>query len=191
MAQFDISAPLIGFMMAEGRLDPGATVPLGDWAKPALEPEIAVHIGHDLGPGADPDAVAAAIAGLGPAIELVDVTFPPVEVEEILAADIYHRHVVLGEADMSRAGGNLDGMVCHVRRNGEEFATVTELEANTGKILDLVRHVADTLAGLGEGLRAGEVVIAGSITPPIFPEADDREFAYELAPLGDMSVRFS
>lgn len=191
MEQFSISAPLIGFMMAEGRLESGATVALADWAKPALEPEIAVHIGRDLGPGADPDAVAAAIAGLGPAIELVDVTFPPEDVEEILAADIFHRHVVLGEVDTGRAGARLDGMVGHVRRNGEDFATVTELEANTGRILDLVRQVADTLADVGETLRAGEVVIAGSITPPIFPEAGDRELAYDLEPLGEISVRFS
>lgn len=191
MKQFGLTAPMVGFMMTEGRLDPGATVPLGGWAKPAAEPEIAAHIGRDLGAGADAETVAAAIAGLGPAIELVDVTFPPEDVEEILAADIYHRHVVLGPCDTGRAGARLDGMVGHVRRNGEAMATVTDLEANTGRILDLVRQVADTLAGVGEALRAGEVVICGSITPPIFPEAGDRVLDYDLEPLGSISVRFS
>jgi 2-keto-4-pentenoate hydratase len=148
-------------------------------------------MGRDLGAGADAETVGAAIAGLGPAIELVDVIFPPEDVEEILAADIFHRHVVLGACDAGRAGARLDGMTGRVRRNGEEMATVADLEANTGRILDLVRQIADSLAGAGETLRAGEVVICGSITPPIFPDAGDRELRYALDPLGEISVRFA
>ena len=50
--------------------------------------------------------------------------------------------------------------------------------------------VAGLLARCGECLRAGEFIIAGSITPPLFLDADDREIAHEVEGLGSVSVRF-
>jgi 2-keto-4-pentenoate hydratase len=190
MAQLGIAAPLTGYMTDQSRLGSGTAISLADWVKPAAEPEIAVFIGRDLASGADTDAVVSAIAGLAPAIELVDVVRPPEDIEEILADNIYHRYVVLGACDRRRAGARLDGLVGRVRCNGGEIARVDDLEANTGTLVGLVRHVADTLARAGEMLRAGEVVIAGSVTPPRFLEAKDREFAFEAEGLGAVSIRF-
>ena len=76
-----------------------------------------------------------------------------------------------------------------VFRHGGEFAFTEELEANTGKLIDIVAHVADTLAACGEALRAGEVIIPGSVTPPIFLDADDADVRFELEPAGSVSVR--
>lgn len=185
-----LTAPLVGFMPESGRLAPGAEVSLAGWTKPAAEPEIAVFIGNDLGANAAPAEIAAAIAGLAPAIEVVDATRPPDDVEEILAVNIFHRHVVLGPCDETRAGAKLDGMVAHITRNGEAYATVEDLEANTGKIADTVRLVADTAAAMGDMLRAGQVIIAGSLVPAVFLEDGDTEFALDLTPLGSVSVSF-
>src|SRR5262249_18095195 len=65
-----ISGPLVGFLTPAARIEPGGTVSLAGWAKPVAEPEVAVHIGSDLAAGADRTTVAAAIAGISPAIEL-------------------------------------------------------------------------------------------------------------------------
>ena len=53
-----------------------------------------------------------------------------------------------------------------------------------------MRHVADVLAGFGERLRAGEIIITGSVVPPLAIEPDEDGIAFELDPIGGVSVRF-
>jgi 2-keto-4-pentenoate hydratase len=189
MQKLAIRAPLIGFLTDKALVATGATVSLAGWSKPAAEPEIAVHMGRDLTAGADLDTVRAAIAGLGPAIELADVDRPPDDVERILAGNIYQRGVIVGPCDTSRAGGAVGGLHGHVARNGSAFAYTSDPQALTGDLIDIVRHVADTLAAFGETLRAGQIIITGSIVPPLWVEAGE-EIVFELAPVGSVSIRF-
>jgi 2-keto-4-pentenoate hydratase len=191
LAKFAIPAPLVGFILDRNVVASGATVSLAGWVKPAAEPEIAVEMAADLPGGGSRSAAAAAIGALGPAIELADVDVPPEDVETILAGNIFHRHVVFGPRDRARAGGSTGGLHARVLRNGAAHADTTELEANTGKLVDIVRHVADLLAACGERLAAGDVIIAGSVVAPIFLGADDRVIDYALDPLGSVTVRFA
>lgn len=188
-----INAPLVGFLMESAIVSSGSTLSLLNWKKPAAEPEITVHLGKDLPAGADRETTKAAIAGLGPAIELADVDHPSDDVEGTLACDIYQRHIILGRSDPARAGGLLDGLAVRVLRNGAEIANITDPEALqklTGEILDNVRHVANLLAAFGESLQAGQIIIAGSITPPIWIEPGE-EIVFNLAPVDTISVRFA
>jgi 2-keto-4-pentenoate hydratase len=188
MAKFAITAPLVGSLLRSGHIASGGTAALAGWVKPVAELEIAVHLGSDLPGGGDEAAAARAIAAIGPAIELADMDRPPEDVEAILAGNIYQRHVVLGP---TRPGHVVDGLTGRVMRRGAEVARTTELEANTGRIVAIVRHVADLLAGCGERLRAGEIIIAGSVVAPLFIEPDEREVRFALDPIGDVSVSFS
>jgi 2-keto-4-pentenoate hydratase len=190
LAKLALSAPLVGFMLDRNVVASGATVSLAGWVKPAAEPEIAVEIGADLPGGGSRSTAAAAIGAIGPAIELADVTFAPEDVETILAGNIFHRHVLFGPRDRGRKGGGTDGLRAHVLRNGGAHADTAELEANTGKLVDIVRHVADLLGACGERLRAGDVIIAGSVIAPIFLGAEDRALDYALDPIGSVAVRF-
>jgi len=135
-------------------------------------------------------AAAAAVGALGPAIELADLDVPPNDVEAILTGNIYHRHVLLGPRDATRAGCKVEGVTGRVFRRGAEAARTSDPQANVGKLVEIVRHVADVLAAFGERLRAGEVIITGSIVPPLFVEPDEDGVAYELDPIGGVSVRF-
>jgi 2-keto-4-pentenoate hydratase len=54
-----------------------------------------------------------------------------------------------------------------------------------------VRHVADVAAALGEGLRAGQFIICGSLTAPLMLEPHEHGLDYTLDPVGALSVRFS
>ena len=189
--KFRITAPLVGFLM-KGRLIPsGGTASLAGWVKPVAEPEIAVYIGRDLPGGGDRAAAAAAIAGLGPAIELADADLPFEDPEAILKGNIFQRHVILGERDTSRAGGSAAGLTARVFRRDAEVAQTGDPEAATGKLVDIVRHVTDLLAAFGEKLSAGDVIIAGSVVPPLLIEADETAIAYALEPIGRISVRFA
>jgi len=149
-----------------------------------------VHIGRDVAAGADRETAEAAIAGIAPAIELVDIHTAPEDPERILAGNIYQRHVVLDGAGPARAGAASDGLTCRVMRRGAEFARTTDPQANTGEWLDIVRHVADVLAAFGERLRAGEIIITGSVVPPLAIEPDEDGIAFALDPVGSISVQF-
>jgi 2-keto-4-pentenoate hydratase len=191
LARLGIAKPLVGFMLQSGRVEPGATVALRGWTKPIAEPEIAIHFGRDLRGDVGADEARAAIAGLGPAIELVDLDRPADDVETILAGDIYHRHVVLGPTGSAYAGAKLDGLTGRVYRRGAMVESPSDLEANTGGLIDIVRHVAHLLDGFGEQISAGEVLIAGSVVLPVILEPDEDNFAFELAPIGRISVGFA
>ena len=187
MERLGIDAPLIGFLTDGTSLRSGVTLSLAGWTKPAAEPEIAVYMGKDLLAASGREATQAAIASIGPAIELADVDFPPEDVEAILAGNIYNRHVILGRADSSRAGCVLDGLVGRIYRNGREVAATTDPQALTGDLVDIVRHVTDLLAALGERLRAGEVIITGSIVPPLRMESKE-DIRFTLDPIDTISI---
>ena len=184
-----IAAPLVGFLLDTGLLPAGATVPLAGWHKPVAEPEIAVHLGRDLPAGADDATARAAIAALGPAIELADADGPMDDVEAILAGDIFQRHVIVGRHDPARAGARLDGLSGRVDRSGEAVAVPADLQANTGDLIAIVRQVAAVAAQFADGLRAGQFIIAGAVTPPLFVAPGD-SVTLELAPVGTVSVAF-
>jgi len=187
LERLHLNAPLIGFLTDKTLLASSTMVSIKGWTKPAIEPEIAVTIGKDLYEGSDRKTTRAAIASIGPAIELADINFPPDDVEQILAGNIYNRHIIFGRSDASRAGCVLDGLAARVYRDGSEVAETTDLQALTGNMVDIVGHVADLLTALGDRLRAGEVIIMGSIIPPLWIESTE-EIRYHLEPIDMISV---
>lgn len=189
MMKLGIHEPLVGFLMTSNLVPSGGAASVAGWNKPAAEPEIAVHMHNDLGADVDDATVAAAIGGLSPAIELADVSFPPEDVERVLKGNIYHRHVVIGRSEQRRAGAVACDLIGRIQRRGIETARVSDPESVTGKLIQIVRSVANVLASFGETLRANEIVITGSITPPIFLEADEDALGFELDPIGGVSVR--
>jgi 2-keto-4-pentenoate hydratase len=186
-----LTKPVVGFLLDRAELKSGATVSLKGCAKPVGEIEIAAYIAHDLPANADDATVRAAIGALGPAIELADLDSAGDDVEEALARDIWQRHVILGPKDSARAGAKLEGLTGKLVRNGKDAAVPADLEIGTGKILDTVRHVADVTAAMGDGLRAGQFIICGAITGPMFLEPGETGLDFTLAPIGSVSVRFA
>jgi len=188
MQSLGLDRPLVGYLMRSGILASATELPYAEYSRVAVEPEIAVYLNADLDDGSDSAAIAAAISALGPAIEIADVTFPPSEgPEAILGGNVYQRGIVLGETDPLRAGADLAGLRADVEVNGETVGVPDDLQANTGPILDVVATVADTLAAMGEKLRAGELIIVGSIVPPLFP-GGAATVAYTLGDAPTLSV---
>jgi 2-keto-4-pentenoate hydratase len=190
MQRLRISEPLVGFLMAEAIVPSGGTVSVASWTKPAAEPELTVYLGKDLPAHSDRPTTMAAIAGLGAAIEVADVDHPSDDVEGTLARDIYQRHLILGPCDPAHSGGGLAGLHARVLHNRELLADTSDFEALTGEMLHNVAHVATLLSFFGETLRAGEIIIAGSITPPIWVAPRDT-IRFHLQPLTPLFVSFS
>jgi 2-keto-4-pentenoate hydratase len=189
MELLELDAPLVGFLTSRALVDPGVPYSIAGWTKPALEAEIAVHMGRDLGAGASREEAAAAVAGLGPAIELADIDRPLDELEAVLAENIFQRGVVLGPPDAGRAGGSVEGIRARTVCDGVELGSTDDPEALTGELIGVVAHVADLLAAFGERLRAGEVVIAGAVLPHVWPEPGQR-VEVQIEPLGSLALDF-
>jgi 2-keto-4-pentenoate hydratase len=191
MERLKLAAPIVGFLMQRGLLLSGSTASLAGYIKPVAEPEICVRMARDLPSGASADEAAAAVKEIFPAIELADLDPAPAidNLDAVLEGDIFQRHVVL--CGNTRAGASTSGLTSRVLRHGKEANVTTDPEALTGNLPDIVAHVASTLAAFGEKLAAGDVIITGSITPPLVIEPDETELVHVLEPIGEVSIRFS
>lgn len=191
MQKLGLDAPVVGFLMQRALVLSGGTVSLAGYAKPVAEAEIAVRMGSDLGGGATPDMALAAIRELLPAIEIADLDPVPApdNLDAVLEGNIFQRHVIL--CGNTQPGGSVRGLTSRITRRGAEFNRTGDPEALTGKLVDIVAHVANTLAAFGEKLSAGDIIITGSITPPMTIEADEEEIAHAVDPIGEVSVNFT
>ena len=175
MKKLGIDAPLVGYLLTANRLESGAVVDLSRWGNPRLEPEVVARVGEK-----------GEIAALGAAIELIDLDTSVSDPEEILAADIFQRHVLLGPVT---EGAGADELRLRVRVNGEEVAATDDVTEATGELDALVKHVGKTLKAAGESLERGDMVICGSIVPALEVSPGD-SVEVTLAPLGSLTVSF-
>lgn len=189
LERLQLSAPAPGFLTDQTLLEDGATVPVQGWTTPVVEFEIALHLGVDVAAGAGPADARAAVAAIGPAIELadVDLVLSPDLVADIVAGNIFHRGVILGESDPTRSGVDLAGLDASVD-NGATSTEVTDLEALTGDYGMVVATVAALVARHGERLKAGDVIIGGSVVSPL-PVPAPTTFVYTVTGFPPLSVR--
>ncbi|WP_148571281.1 fumarylacetoacetate hydrolase family protein [Nocardioides caldifontis] len=184
LASLGTDRPLVGFLTRDRLLPDGGSVDVSGWKRPVLEAEVAAHMGADLGAGATAAEALAAVGGWSVAIELADVDRAPDDVEEIVAGNIFHRHVLLGPV----VGQRPEPLVFVVTSDGVEVARTAEPEEITGELGSVLASMADTLAACGAGLRAGDVVITGSVVPPI-PLDGEASWLVDAEGLGRIGVR--
>jgi 2-keto-4-pentenoate hydratase len=190
MERLGIEAPLVGFLTDRALVESGSEYSLRAWTKPALEPEIAIHMGADLHGGADRATASAAIAGLGPAIELADLDRPVEDLRNVVATNIFQRGVILGPMDKSRRGGDAGGIAARIYDGDQLVAEQDDPCAVVGDLVDVTRHVADVLAASGSGLSSGDVIISGSVVPILSVEPG-QHIRLELEPLGRLEVQLT
>ena len=188
MQKLGLAAPVVGLLMQRALLLSGSKASLSGYTRPVAEPEICVRMARDLMPGASAAEAAAAVKEILPAIELADLDPVPTpdNLDAVLEGDIFQRHVIL--CGRTRAGASTTGLTSRVLRRGVETNATADPEALTGKLPDIVAHVANTLGAFGEKLAAGEVIIIGSITPPLMIEPDETGLTHVLEPIGEVSV---
>jgi 2-keto-4-pentenoate hydratase len=160
------SGPLAGFL-TDSTLEPsGASFDVSDWGKPVLEPEVAVRLGADVKAGASRAEIEAAIHGVGAAIELVDLGEVG-DAGQILAANIFHRAVLLGELPPPAAGTSLAEARIDVVAGDEDYAVAADPAVVLGDLVGVLAAMAELLSGSTDGLRAGDVIITGAAVKPL------------------------
>jgi 2-keto-4-pentenoate hydratase len=171
-----LTGPLVGFLTDATLIESGGEGAVGSWRVPKLEPEIAIH----LGPGGNQ------VAAVGAAFELADADRPPTETEEVLAGDLYHRGVVLGEPVVRPEGP----LAVRIERDGEPFAANEDAEATLGKLDDLAAYVSEYLERFGAESREGEVVISGS-TVGLIDVDPGQSWSSTVEAVGTVAVRLT
>jgi 2-keto-4-pentenoate hydratase len=160
-----IDAPLAGFLTTDSLIE-------GEWDEypVVVESEVAVEIGDD----------GRSIVALLPALEIADPPDLDIEIEQILAGNIFHRAVAFGPRVETTEPGSGRILV-----NGEEQHSV-----KPEGVEQMVEAVAARLEAAGEGLRAGERIITGVLAPPHEAQEGDT-VRLELDALGSVELRFS
>jgi 2-keto-4-pentenoate hydratase len=168
---FGLHDAVVGYLTDTRVVAPGATVSLAGWGAPAVEVELAVRVGDD-----------GTIAGLGPALELVDLDISFDDIEPVLAGNVCHRHVVFGP---EVTGVDPMALAATVTKDGAVMAEggLTKDPAIT------VAFVRSYLAAHGAALEPGQRIICGSVVPPVAVVPGDA-LDVSFGPLGGLRVSF-
>jgi 2-keto-4-pentenoate hydratase len=157
--QMGIEEPNCGPLTDAMVLPSPAVVP-PDVTQPRVEPEIAVWLGRDVAAGTDLAGVLDAVDAANACLEVVDSVWGGYRfrLEDNTADGSSAAFVVLGE----RLDGPLDEVEVTMTRNGVHAGTATGASAS-GHPLAGVVWLAAELAGRGNRLRAGDLVITGGL----------------------------
>jgi len=174
-AQMKVSQPDFGHLMDEMFFAEHVPVAAERFLQPRAEPEVAFVLGRDLaGPGVTVAAAATAVDFVLPALEIIDSRIADwrIGIVDTIADNASSGGVVLGST--ARRIGEIDLRLggCVLHRNGEIAGTGAG-GAVLGSPLNSLAWLANTLGQRGEVLRAGQVVLPGSITASIPFEAGD------------------
>lgn len=172
--------------------DGKATLPLGGFVQPRLEPEVVFKLKAPLGPTEDPLVVLAAVEWIAPGFEIVQSHFPgwKFKAPDCTAAFGLHGALVVGEplavTDANRAvlAETLPRFEARLSRDG------TAMDRGIGaNVLDSPALALATLARVLAGqpqfppLAAGEIVTTGTLTDA-WPIAPGESWSSDYGDLG-------
>ena len=188
---YQVAEPVCAFLLTSGVLSSGAEIAAARFVRAGVEAEVAFVMKEQLaGPGVTPARAMLAVAGAMPALELIDVRYRGQALGTDLIADgVYAKAIVLGGALTPLAGIDLalEGLLYEL--SGAVVGTATAAEV-LGTPLNSLAWIANHLGGRGLALRAGDVVMSGSVSKILQPKAGDTVRA-TFTRLGSVSVRFA
>ena len=188
-----LSGPAAGFVPASSRNPSGLDVAFADFVGVGVECEIAVRLGADIPAGpCTPEHAAAAVSQVMAAIEIVEKHYGDLAAlgtPTLIADQIFHASGVLGDGVADWRGIDLGAI------RGELF--VDGVSRGFGHGRDLLGHPMNALAWLADsgaahafdGLRAGQVVWLGSVTPPIWLDGPG-DIRVSFLGLSDVALTF-
>jgi len=187
---YGVSEPVLGFLLASGVFGSGDAVPVSRFVSLGLEVEMAFVMKAALeGPGVTPASALRAVEGAVPSFELIDFRMSgKPRGTDFVADGVLANAIVLGGplTPVSGLDLSLEGVV--YEENGQRVATAAAAEV-MGNPLNSLAWLANALGKLGGRLRAGDVVLTGSISKVFRPKAGDAVRA-AFTRLGSVGCRF-
>ena len=186
-----ITEPDYGIIFEDMILENGTTLRWDEFTHPRVEVELAFKLGKDIsGPGATIFDVLDATDYVVPALEILD---SRIEMEGRTIVDTISDNAALGAMVL---GGNpvrpMDVDLRWISAILYKNQTVEETGVGAGVLNHPAAGVywlANKIAAHGDGLKAGEIILAGSFTRPMWVHAGDTVLA-DYGPLGTISCRF-
>ncbi|MCO6056731.1 2-oxopent-4-enoate hydratase [Pseudomonas sp. MOB-449] len=186
-----VGQPDFGILTDAMTVNSGEAIPMSSLIQPKAEGELAFVLKHDLmGPGVTVADVLRATEGVMACFEIVDSRIQDwkIRIQDTVADNascgvfvLSDRLVPVSEVDLT-----LCGMV--LEKNGEVVATGAGA-ASMGSPAVAVAWLANTLGRLGMSLKAGEVILSGSLGPMVPVKAGDN-LRVSIGGVGGCSVRF-
>jgi 2-keto-4-pentenoate hydratase len=190
-----IAHPCGGGVLAKGVHESGVSLSAKDFVRVGVECEIAVRLARDLSATEAPftaEWVAESIEAYLPAIEIVDdryVKWETLGAPTLVADDFFAAGCVLGNPVARSAAPDLLTVVGRARINGNEAGQGTGADV-LGHPHHALAWLANHLAANDKSLRAGEIVLTGSLVKTVWLNAGDK-VAMELVGLGKVRAKFA
>lgn len=168
-----ITMPISGKLLRAGIHEDGVVLHRADHIHLGVESELGFIIADDIDrplDGSD-DEVLGLIASAHAAFEVVDdrnADFSCLVASELVAENVWGIGAVLGEGVSPSRLGPIHGLAARYFEDGEEIAAGSTRDV-LGNPLNAVRWLAGFLLDRGRKLRAGDLVMTGSIGPLRFP----------------------
>jgi 2-keto-4-pentenoate hydratase len=187
-----VDEPDFGVLLHDMFVDDGDEVALETMLQPRVEAEMAFVMARDLaGPGVTTTDALTAIAGVLPAIEIVDSRIAGwrIRLVDTVADNASSGRVVVGGrlTPVTAVDLRLTGMLFY--RNGVPIDSGAGAAA-LGNPARCVAWLANKLGSLGSGLRRDDVVLPGALHRMV-PVRPGDVFRAEFAHLGSVTARFS
>ncbi|MDE2411985.1 MAG: fumarylacetoacetate hydrolase family protein [Sphingomonadales bacterium] len=190
--QLGVDQPDFGVLFEDMRVADGGRLDPARCIQAKAEAEIAFVLGADLpSPDTTSDHVAAAVATVHAAIEIVDsrVAEWKITFADTVADNGSSAFFVLADAGLPLAGLDLEGAAMAMAVNGDVASTGVGA-AVMGNPLNAAAWLARTLAERGEPLRTGDILLAGALGPMVALKVGD-EVRVEIAGIGACSFTFA
>jgi len=191
MDMLDVHQPDFGYLLDSMIYNDGDAIPMESLIQPKAEGEIAFILKRDLmGPGISNADVLRATECVMPCFEIVDSRIQDwkIKIQDTVADNASCGVFVLGDqaVDPRKVDLSTCGMV--LEKNGEIVGTGAGAAALGGPV-NAVAWLANTLGRLGIPLKAGEVILSGSLAA-MFPVKAGDNLRVSIGGIGGCSVRF-
>ncbi len=189
----NISHPCAGCLYTNEVYDRSVTLRLADYVSVGIECEIAVQLNRDLPPMQTPytqDHVESAVEAVMAAAELVDnryTDFHDFGIPSLIADDFFSCGAVLG-APVSPAQLDLSTAKGTTLIGGEEAGSGYG-NAVMGHPYEALAWLANLKTGRGEMLKAGDVVMTGSVVETQWIDTAC-DVQCQVVPLGGVRIQF-
>ncbi len=193
----NITEPDHGTLLDDMFFGDGSTIPVSRFIGVRVEVELAFVLGRDLsGPGCTIFDVLRATEYVTPALEILDARI------QMSDPETGHQRTIVDTISDNAADAGIVTGGRVIRPDGVDLRWVSALLYRNGVIEEsgvaaaVLNHPANGVAWLanklaphGVDLKAGQIILAGSFTRPVWAKAGDT-FHADYGPMGSISVQF-